>query len=136
MKTGEKCLYKNIILVDDDPINNFINKRVIQASNVCQRILLFTNGIDAINYIQNENPVEYDLPDLLIVDVKMPVMDGFEFIQRVNKLPHEKTSHFRIFMLSSSQDPRDLQKSRDLGVKNYISKPLSEEKLKQLAFSL
>lgn len=133
---GNKPLYNTVLLIDDDPINNFLNKRVIQASNVCQRIMLFTNGLEAINFIMNNETIPEELPDLLFVDVKMPVMDGFEFIERLNNLPQEKTGHFRVFMLSSSQDPRDLQKSRELGVKNYISKPLSEEKIKQLAYCL
>ncbi|KOY86829.1 hypothetical protein AD998_12360 [bacterium 336/3] len=112
------------VAIDDDAINNLVCQKVIQRMNPNAEVLCFTSPAKALDYLVNTN---YRTPDLIILDINMPEIDGWEFLNRYQKL--EKPAS--VVMLSSSKDESDIKKSRTYSiVKGYIEKPLNIEKLK------
>ena len=94
-----------IFLVDDDPINNLINKRLLSKTGLSQNIREFLGGEDALLLLK-------EVPDkdhlLIFLDINMPMISGWEFIEKLKTLPDSITEQFSIYMLSSSIDPSDI----------------------------
>lgn len=132
-----KSLYKYPIamLVDDNTLDNFINKKVIEGNAFAEKIYINTSGKSALEFLQNIN-ITKDMagilmPDVIFVDLNMPDMDGFQFIEDFESMIKKTTNTCKIVILTSSINPQD--KSRSLGFKNeilFLSKPLMSEKLK------
>ncbi|RFN59349.1 response regulator [Marixanthomonas ophiurae] len=118
-------------IVDDDPIFVFGAKRMMQLSNFCNGFLIFNNGKDALNHltpIMVGNSKEI-LPDIILLDLNMPVMDGWQFLDEFIKI--KTTKKVIIYIVSSSIDPADFKKSQKYSqVKNFVIKPISEDKIK------
>ena len=125
-------MYNTILLVDDDPVNNFLNKRVLENLQICKEIVVAQNGMEGLQYLKGMK-LDHQSPNLVIVDVKMPVMDGFEFVEAFNEFPLDKRESVKIIMLSSSRNPKDISRSKELGVDNYFTKPLTETIIKNIA---
>ena len=123
-----------IVLIDDDPINNFLNKSII-SELVSTDITVedFLNPEDALEVLINQrNKDPKLLPDFIFLDINMPEMTGFEFLDLYIKNNLEK-EHTQVFILSSSLDPNDIQISKSYTiVKDFISKPLDAERIKKI----
>lgn len=123
-----------IVLIDDDPINNFLNKSII-SELVSTDITVedFLNPEDALEALINQrNKDPKLLPDFIFLDINMPEMTGFEFLDLYIKNNLEK-EHTQVFILSSSLDPNDIQISKSYTiVKDFISKPLDAERIKKI----
>jgi CheY-like chemotaxis protein len=118
----------SVLLVDDDKITNFINQRLILKSNVTDHVTILSNGKEAIDYLRNNVPDDASLPDLILLDINMPVMDGFEFIDSFKAIKHKKK--VTIVMLTTSSNEKDIEKiSYTAEISGYINKPLTEQKL-------
>jgi CheY-like chemotaxis protein len=115
---------KSVLLVDDDPASNFISQLLLQKSGAVDQITIAGNGQEALDYIlQQDN----NYPDLILLDINMPQMDGFEFMEQFQQLPHASCS--RVVVLSSSVSSKDLQTAASYKIKDFINKPLTKEKL-------
>lgn len=120
--------FYSIILVDDDPINNLINKRLISKLKLTPQIEEFLEAEQAIERIR-----ELDSEDsiLIFLDINMPVMNGWDFLNQY--LKEFKLRKDRIIVLSSSIDFQDRQKAKEFScVEGFIEKPLSPEKIKNI----
>lgn len=115
-----------IFLVDDDPINNLINKRLLGKVGISDQIIEFVEGEDALNQIQAE-PFDKNL--LIFLDINMPVLNGWEFLEKyINICPGRQD---KIVILSSSIDFQDRQKANGFGVvAGFLEKPLTLDKIK------
>ncbi|RTE51852.1 response regulator [Arenibacter aquaticus] len=125
MKTHE------ILLIDDDPMTNFINNTVIKSEFPNYSPVIFENGPDALAYIR-ENPKSFYL---IFLDINMPVMDGWEFLETLSK----DTSQYNlvIHILSSSLDSLDKRKADKSNlVTSFLTKPLKKDVLKELKLGL
>lgn len=119
-----------IVLIDDDPINNLINKRLIKKLNLSPQIEEFLEAENALGYIQKLQP---EKKILILVDINMPVMNGWDFLEEYAGLGNSRKD--KIIMLSSSIDFQDRQKSKGFPyVNGFIEKPLTHEKLKGLIY--
>jgi CheY-like chemotaxis protein len=121
-----------ILLIDDDEVNNFLNEKLIAHSQLAREVVSFTRVEDSIHYLDMQCvQLGKKPPELILLDISMPSMDGFDFIQIYNKLKikKEKTT---IVILSSSSDERDLERVKAMAVNYYLVKPLSVEKLNAL----
>ena len=119
-----KRMAKNVLLVDDDKISNFINSKVLSRLGIVKELHTAMNGKEAMDQIKKSD-LKWS-PDIIFVDLNMPIMDGFQFIEAFSKLDHSKTDNVKIIVVSSSEDPEDMKRARSLGVKDYLVKPMKE----------
>ncbi len=127
--------YKCIMLIDDSDIDNMVNKHILSRNNVAENILVFTSANDALVYIE-KNKTNLDpniFPSIILLDINMPIMNGFGFLHEFEKANNELLDTIKVVMLTSSVDPNDIRKSKDFkSVKSFISKPLSLEHLESI----
>ena len=125
---------KKVLLVDDSEASNEMNKYVLEAAEICDKIDIAKNGLLALEYLKSNLK---SLPELIFLDVKMPVMNGFEFLDELQKYEQKLNNTFVIVMLSSSLSPIDINKSKKYPyVKEYLNKPLSIKKVKEIVKSI
>lgn len=123
----------SILLVDDDNITNFINKRLISKHLENPKIEVALNGEEGIDYIKdNCNSADRVCPELILLDINMPVMDGIEFLSIFNKMDFNNKENVKVAILTTSSNQKDVDKVKNLGDFEYINKPLTEAKLKNL----
>jgi len=125
------------MLIDDNEIDNLINQKMIEAANITEHIFTHTGARSAIEFLKNIEKVEdvakKILPDVIFLDIDMPLMDGFQFLDEFDKLSESTKSKCKIVMLTSSINPQDVNKSKEYSyVKKYINKPLSQENLEKI----
>jgi CheY-like chemotaxis protein len=120
--------FHSIILVDDDPINNLINKRLISKLDISPKIEEYLEAEKAIEKIRS---LEVDQHTLIFLDINMPVMNGWDFLNQY--LIEFKNRKDKIVVLSSSIDFQDRLKAKDFHcVEGFIEKPLTPEKIKSI----
>lgn len=122
-----------VALVDDDKIFQLTASKTIKALQLSDNILQFENGEDALKYLIDNALNSSVLPDYIFLDINMPFVDGWMFMQDYAELKHELKKEISIFMVSSSIDPRDIHRARNIpDVQEYVVKPLTKEKFIQL----
>ena len=124
-------MLQSLLLIDDDKVTNHINERLIRKLNITRDLIIKTNGQDALEYLRQRINHGNQLPDLILVDINMPIMDGFEFLFHFNKIITTDL-HITVIMLTTSADKNDLDKAKTYSINAYLNKPLTEEKLKNL----
>ncbi len=117
-----------VMLVDDNPDDNFFHEREIKKSSAVNSVIVKQNGMDAIAYLKSRTPDKGAPPELIFLDINMPGMTGWEFLAEYNKLDQELKSHVIIVMLTTSDDPADMAKAEE-GVTEYRTKPLTKDML-------
>jgi CheY-like chemotaxis protein len=124
-----KKAYDIIMLVDDNPMDNFINKRLIESCGLASEVICFESAQDALLYLGTNQK----LPSLIFLDINMPGMNGFEFLEAYENLPsviHEKC---KVLMLSTSENFKDLNRAnKNRFVRKFLNKPLSANVLKAI----
>ena len=124
--------FKSVLLVDDSYVDNLINRKMLQATNFADDITVIDSPIKAIAYLQ-QCALEGSLPEVIFLDIRMPEMDGFQFLETLNDFPGVEQADIKIYMLSSSLDPDDLKQIADNDlVSKFISKPLTEKILNEI----
>ncbi|MBQ4913363.1 response regulator [Maribacter sp. MMG018] len=122
---------KKVLLIDDSEIDNYINKAVLSKSELVSEITIKTSGADALKYLESAN--EDSFPDIIFLDIRMPGMDGFEFMEHYIKLPENLTGQCKVFVLSSSIDPVDIEKSNSYKeIEKHLTKPLAHHPIEKL----
>lgn len=129
------------MLVDDDDATNFVNQIIIRKSKVTENVKIARNGKEAIQIIRNDDcddEKESSLkPYLILLDINMPVMDGWQFLEAYDALPERLKGHFIIVMLTSSFNPDDESKSKTYdSICGFRNKPLSVEILNEIAIRI
>jgi CheY-like chemotaxis protein len=123
-------LIKNIAIIEDDPISQFIINKTIKSTIYTENISVFSNGMAALDYFNLNLTTAENLPDVILLDINMPVMNGWQFINQLSKLSTSIDKKIYIYLLTSSQNPDDLLQSKNLElVTDYLIKPLDKEKL-------
>ena len=121
-----------VLLIDDNPIDNLVNQKLIERANLAETIIVKDSAVSAIEYLKSHCDQPESIPDTIFLDIRMPEMDGFQFLEEFDKLPPEVTSKVTIYMLSSSIDPKDISRANENKyVAKFLTKPLSIEKLPQ-----
>src|SRR5258708_34467895 len=125
--------YRAVMLIDDNEIDNLINQKMIEASAITENIYTHTGAKSAIEFLKNMEKMDVAdkvLPDVIFLDIDMPLMDGFQFLDEFANLVPVTRKKCRIVMLTSSINPQDFNRSKKYpNVKMYLNKPLSHESI-------
>ena len=119
----------NVLLVDDDRIFNLLSSKSLQRMGDVKEIHTALNGKEAIDLINEYFQGSSTLPDIILLDLNMPIMDGFEFIHAFRKLNVSGKDNVKIIIVTSSQDPQDMERVKSLGITQYLTKPINEKLL-------
>jgi two-component SAPR family response regulator len=122
-----------VALVDDDAIFQFTASKTIKATAITDAILQFENGEVALQFLRKHLSDPQSLPDFIFLDINMPYIDGWMFLEDYDELKAGLSKPISIYMVSSSIDPRDVDRARsNVNVKDYVIKPVTREKFAEL----
>ncbi|GCC50221.1 response regulator [Chryseotalea sanaruensis] len=122
-----------VALVDDDYIFQLTASRLLKAADASANVLQFSNGEEALRYLNDHSAEDNKLPDILLLDINMPHVDGWMFLNDYAHLKGKLTKKIKIYMVSSSIDPVDMNRAKsNQSVEDYIIKPISREGFKEL----
>ena len=129
--------YQTAMLIDDNEIDNLINQKMLEGCNFAERIYVYTSGKSALEFLlnlQRDRDLDEELiPDIIFLDINMPLMDGFQFLSEYDKLEKRVTKKSQIVMLTTSINPSDQeQAARNKFVIQFINKPLTQQYLKDI----
>jgi CheY-like chemotaxis protein len=125
--------FKNILLIDDDEINNTINQMIIRWADFAEETVTCTSGREALNYVKKNCLEEGNCPQIVFLDINMPAMNGFQFLEELNKVSYHFMEKVPVVMLSSSKNEQDLEMAHAYNIAGFVNKPLTPEKLEEIA---
>ena len=138
MKTRQNTFkYKSVMLIDDNDIDNFINEKMIKSACFSENVYVHTSVKSALEFFKNLSSIK-EIPDGLIpsyifLDINMPILDGFHFLEEFENSSFEFNPKIKIVMLTTSLNPCDLEKTKPYkNVIKYLYKPLIEDDLDKL----
>jgi two-component system, chemotaxis family, chemotaxis protein CheY len=122
-----------IALVDDDKIFQLTASKTIKSTEITETILQFLNGEEALQFLRKNISDPATLPDYIFLDINMPYIDGWMFLEDYQDLKSKITKPISIYMVSSSIDPRDIERAKaNQNIKDYVIKPVTREKFLEL----
>ncbi len=111
---------RQILIIDDDPINNLILRKELEKKNHSIELIIFEDALKAMRFIEEES----QLPNLILLDINMPEMSGWEFLRQLE----QKNINLAVFMITSSVVKKDQEKAKNFPlIKDYLIKPLSAQ---------
>jgi CheY-like chemotaxis protein len=123
---------RNILLVDDDQIFNFINRKTLEGIDVINDVRTALNGQQALDLIHDHYHGTGALPEVIFLDLNMPLMNGFQFLEVFKNLNVPGIKKVKIVIVTSSENPQDIQQAKSLGIEHYLTKPVSEDDLLEI----
>lgn len=124
-----KVKYNLVFLIDDSESDINILELVLNYNNFSKKILKFSSAIEALSYLESPSS---GIPDLIFLDLNMPVMNGFGFLDEVKKIPHLEEP-LNVILLTSSDNIQDMEKAKHyLNIKKYLIKPITSAALENL----
>ncbi|MCD6067940.1 MAG: response regulator receiver [Bacteroidetes bacterium] len=126
--------HQTVMLIDDNELDNFINQKIIEGNHFAERVYVNTGGQSALEFLKNllvnDDLIDVLFPSVIFIDINMPLMDGFQFIEQFNKLSGSINKEIKLAILTSSINPEDKTKTKDMGTEiAFINKPLTDEAL-------
>jgi len=126
--------FEKVMIIDDNKIDLYVNAQVITRNNFGKNVLSFSAATDAICYLQTNSRDFLKLPKIILVDIYMPGMSGFEFMEAYDKLPLTLKNFCRVYIISSTIDKQDISRANsDVNVIAFQEKPISREFLNEIS---
>jgi len=132
MSTIRRKAFDLVMLVDDNDTYNFINRRILEKKNFAKNIEVQSSGIGALSYLEEHLGSPSKLPDIIFLDIKMPLLNGHEFLFKLKQISEavNNNNKCKVVMLSSSGDDDDINQAKKYpSVINFLQKPLTLEAL-------
>ena len=125
-----------VMLVDDNDTDNFISKRIIEITKFAEDVEIKNSGKSALEYLEEHKENVQKLPDIIFLDINMPIVDGFVFLYEFEKFNETIRNKCKVIILSSSDNKRDIDKivNNDHVIK-FVTKPLTENALSEIRLS-
>ena len=122
-----------VMLVDDNDTDNFISRRIIEITKFADDVIVKNSGKGALDYLDEFKDNASELPDIIFLDINMPIVDGFVFLYEYEKFGNIVKDKCRVIILSSSDNKRDIDKivNNDYVIK-FVTKPLTEKTLEEI----
>lgn len=125
--------YELVLSVDDNQIDRYICGTIVEKNHFAKRVIEFDMATKALEYLLENLHIPENIPQIIFLDINMPVMSGFDFLEEVSKLPEIIQNTCCIVMLTSSLNPDDQERANNSSiVKDYINKPLNKDKLNEV----
>ncbi len=122
-----------VCLIDDDEIYQFIFRKQIEISNLSNKVFISQNGKKGFDYLISTLNDPPSIPSYIFLDINMPIMDGWQFLEKFSSLEANLTKDINIYLVTSSIDQRDKEKATNSQfVKEYLVKPISENKILEI----
>lgn len=126
-----------LYLVDDDDIFQFLTRRIIEETKLVKEIKVFSNGLRALEFLKSIQDIPEALPEIILLDLSMPIMDGWDFLEEYIMLRPFLGKKISIYIVSSSIAPSDIRRAQSISeVTDYIIKPVTVEKFEEIVRSL
>ena len=126
-----------VTIVDDDDVYSFVERKIIEETNLSEKIKIFSNGLDALSYIKLNSHNAPCLPEIILLDLNMPIMDGFQFLEEFAKIKAELDKKINIFVVSSSVSQVEIDKINAINdVSHFIIKPITKEIFEKMVEAL
>ncbi|MFN0049421.1 MAG: response regulator [Cytophagales bacterium] len=124
--------YKKIVLIDDNPVDNLISMRYINASKIANECIAIDSSLDAYDYFDELNVSEF--PEVILLDLNMPMYSGFEFLDKIEKMVDSHQISSKVYILSSSSNPVDIKRASTYkSVADYFVKPLNADLVSKIS---
>jgi CheY-like chemotaxis protein len=124
MRTKLNC----IMLIDDNPDDNFFHEREIKKSNCEITVIKKNSAVAGLDYLKANKDVAFKLPDIILLDINMPGMNGWEFLDEYNLLAKKLQSKVVIIMLTTSENSGDMKNAKSNNyVSDFITKPMTKD---------
>ncbi|HJY14360.1 MAG TPA: response regulator [Flavobacterium sp.] len=127
--------FKKILVIDDNPTDRYIAKRMAEKYHFAEEIVLQESALEALNYIKSLERTPDLLPQLIFLDINMPGMNGYEFLEEYAKLSETIKSNCIILMITTSLHPDDFKRAEnDPSIFRFLNKPLDQEKFRLIEY--
>ena len=123
--------FKDVFVIDDDKVYHFIIKKLLTKNNIDVKPSFYLNGLEAIEEIKGKIKLGISLPDLILLDINMPIMDGWQFLDELKKSNNIVDKNTTIYLVSSSDSISDVNKAKEYQdqIKDFFFKPMTAEDL-------
>lgn len=121
-------LFEKVMVIDDNPVDLYIAKKLLEKTNFASQILSYNSALEALQYLEKHGHERDLLPNVILVDIYMPEMSGFEFMDAYQHLSDALKQQCKVYVISSSIDSKDIRRANeDKNVIAFQEKPLSRE---------